>query len=147
VLHHPKDAEDAVQEAFVKIYRSLPQYHGQGFKTWMSRIAVNTAIDYKRKCERRREVVVDHEVALQAAISVEEPVDLVLMRKERGAMIARYLSELPPNYREVIVSYYMEGKSYQQIANEQDVEIKTVESKLYRAKNWMKKHWKEDDFL
>jgi RNA polymerase sigma factor (sigma-70 family) len=147
VLHHPKDAEDATQEAFVKIYRSLPRYQGHGFKTWMSRIAVNTAIDYKRKSERRREVIVDPEVGLQTAISAEEPADLVLMRKEQGAMIARYLSELPPNYREVIVSYYMEGKSYQQIAIEQDVEIKTVESKLYRARNWMKKHWKEDDFL
>jgi RNA polymerase sigma factor (sigma-70 family) len=70
-----------------------------------------------------------------------------LQRKEQGAMIAHYLSELPPNYRQVITAYYMEGKSYQQIAMEQDVELKTIESRLYRARIWMKKHWKEEDFL
>lgn len=143
VLHHPKDAEDVTQEALVKIYGSFPRYQFQGFKTWMTRIAVNTAIDYKRKCERRPEEIIYHEDGLQMAASEEEPMDVALLRKEQGAMIARYLSELPDNYRQVIVAYYMEGKSYQQIAAEQDVELKTVESKLYRARNWMKKHWKE----
>jgi RNA polymerase sigma factor (sigma-70 family) len=147
VLHHPKDAEDVTQEALVKIYRSLPQYQFQGLKTWMTRIAVNTAIDYKRKCERRREDIIGIEDGSQLAISEEEPMEVALMRKEQGAMIARYLSELPPNYRQVIVAYYMEGKSYQQIAVEQNVELKTVESRLYRARGWMKKHWKEEDFL
>jgi RNA polymerase sigma factor (sigma-70 family) len=147
VLHHPKDTEDVTQEALVKIYRSLPQYQFQGLKTWMTRIAVNAAIDYKRKCERRREEIIGHQDGLQLAVSEEEPMDVALLRKEQGAMIARYLSELPPNYRQVIVAYYMEGKSYQQIAIEQNVELKTVESRLYRARGWMKKHWKEDDFL
>jgi RNA polymerase sigma factor (sigma-70 family) len=147
VLHHPKDAEDVTQEALVKIYESLHRYQFQGLKTWMTRIAVNSAIDYKRKCDRRREQIFDHEDGLQLAVSGEEPVDIGLLRKEQGAMIARYLSELPPNYRQVIVDYYIEGKSYQQIAIEQNIELKTVESKLYRARNWMKKHWKEDDFL
>jgi RNA polymerase sigma factor (sigma-70 family) len=147
VLHHPKDAEDVTQEALVKIYRSLPQYQHQGFKSWMTRIAVNAAIDYKRKRDRRREDITVHEEGILLSASTDEPIDLVLQRKEQGAMIARYLSELPPNYRQVITAYYMEGKSYQQIAIEQDVELKTIESRLYRAKIWMKKHWKEDDFL
>ncbi|MBP1992566.1 RNA polymerase sigma factor [Paenibacillus eucommiae] len=147
VLHHPKDAEDVTQEAFVKIYAALPQYQFLGLKTWMTRIAVNAAIDYKRKRDRRQQETTYSEELIQTAISEEEPLDVALMRKERGAILARYLSELPPNYRQVIVAYYMDGKSYQQIAEEQKVELKTVESRLYRARGWMKKHWKEDDFL
>jgi RNA polymerase sigma factor (sigma-70 family) len=53
---------------------------------------------------------------------------------------------MPPNYRDVIYAYYITEKSYKQIADEQQVEVKTIEMKLYRARNWMKKHWKEDDF-
>ena len=49
VLRNEKDAEDAAQEVFLKIYTSLPQYEKQGFKTWISRIAVNHAIDMKRR--------------------------------------------------------------------------------------------------
>ncbi len=45
ILRNEKDAEDAAQEVFIKIYTSLPQYEKQGFKTWISRIAVNHAID------------------------------------------------------------------------------------------------------
>jgi RNA polymerase sigma factor (sigma-70 family) len=56
------------------------------------------------------------------------------------------VNSLPNNYREVIIAYYIEEKSYQQIALEQGVELKTVASKLHRAKLWMKKHWKEDDY-
>jgi RNA polymerase sigma factor (sigma-70 family) len=147
VLHHQKDAEDVTQEALVKIYRSLPQYQDQGFKSWMTRIAVNAAIDYKRKRERRREEIMVHVEGNLLTASTDEPMDLVLQRKEQGAMIARYLSELPSNYRQVITAYYIEGKSYQQIAMEQAVELKTIESRLYRARIWMKKHWKEEDFL
>jgi RNA polymerase sigma factor (sigma-70 family) len=146
VLHHPKDGEDVTQEALIKIYVSLPSYQFQGFKTWMTRIAVNTAIDYKRKNDRRQEKITDIEHSLLEVASEEEPIEVVLLRKEQGAMLARYLSEMPEGYRDVVVAFYMDRKTYQEIAEDQQMELKTVESKLYRARNWMKKHWKEDDF-
>ena len=59
VLRDQKEAEDAAQEVFMKIYTSLPQYENQGFKTWMTRIAVNHAIDVKRKLARRKEEVAE----------------------------------------------------------------------------------------
>lgn len=55
VLRNQKDAEDVTQEVFIKIYTSLPQYKNQGFKTWITRIAVNHAIDLKRKRQRQKE--------------------------------------------------------------------------------------------
>lgn len=55
VLRNQKDAEDASQEVLLKIYTSLPRYENQGFKTWITRIAMNHAIDMKRKHSRRRE--------------------------------------------------------------------------------------------
>ncbi|BBH22665.1 RNA polymerase sigma factor SigW [Paenibacillus baekrokdamisoli] len=151
VLHHPKDAEDAAQEAFVKIYFSLSKYQGQGFKTWLTRIVVHTAIDYKRKLGTRRETLGAMDSNELAAAAFEqtaapESVEDDLLRKERAQLIACYLSEIPDNYRHVVVAFYMEEKSHMQIASEHGIAVKTVESKLYRARTWMKKHWKEEDF-
>jgi RNA polymerase sigma factor (sigma-70 family) len=151
VLHHPKDAEDATQEAFVKIFFSLPNYQGQGFKTWITRIAVNTAIDHKRKLGSRKEKLVatntvNDDVPLNEQFPAPESVEDNLLRKERSRLIAHYLNDIPDNYRHIVVAFYMEEKSHLQIANEHNIAVKTVESKLYRARHWMKKHWKEEDF-
>jgi RNA polymerase sigma factor (sigma-70 family) len=152
VLRHPKDAEDAAQEAFAKIYFSLSRYEGQGFKTWITRIAVNAAIDHKRKLGRRPAESLEEreprqDVRPQGVLSVApESVEDSLLRKERAQLIARYLNDIPDNYRGIITAFYMEEKSHQQIASEQGIALKTVESKLYRARGWMKKHWKEEDF-
>jgi RNA polymerase sigma factor (sigma-70 family) len=152
VLRHPKDAEDAAQEAFAKIYFSLSRYEGQGFKTWITRIAVNAAIDHKRKLGRRPAESLEEreprqDVRPQGVLSVApESVEDSLLRKERAQLIARYLNDIPDNYRGIITAFYMEEKSHQQIASEHGIALKTVESKLYRARSWMKKHWKEEDF-
>ena len=146
VLRNEKDAEDAAQEVFLKIYTSLPQYEKQGFKTWISRIAVNHAIDMKRKQVRRQE---DQQVEYEEEAGHAPPaqsVELLVIKKERRQLIRKRLKEMPPNYREVVDGFYIQEKSYQELAQEQDVQVKTIEVKLYRARQWMKKHWKEDDF-
>lgn len=144
ILHNQKDAEDAAQEVFIKIYTSLPQYEQQGFKTWISRIAVNHSIDIKRKKSRMLEDTYD--------ITIEQPdfqktVEHFILQKEQRELIRKKIHELPENYRSVVKDFYLLEKSYEQIAKEHNLQIKTVEMKLYRARLWMKKHWKEEDFL
>ncbi|WP_396954615.1 RNA polymerase sigma factor [Neobacillus sp.] len=145
VLHDQKEAEDAAQEVFIKIYTSLPQYGNQGFKTWMTRIAVNHAIDVKRKQARRREEVVDT-LEQQALGTPSDSVEREIIEQDRRSLVRKKLNEVPENYREVIYGFYIAEKSYQQMAEEQNVQVKTIETKLYRARHWMKKNWKEDDF-
>jgi len=143
VLRNQKDAEDASQEVWMKIYTSLPQYEHQGFKTWMTRIAVNHAIDCKRRKARQKEELVDD-------LPVKESQDVVvrrLLRKEQKQLVLRHLEEVPESYREVIEGFYIKEKSYQELANEQHVQVKTIETKLYRARLWMRKNWKEEDFI
>ncbi|MED3574047.1 RNA polymerase sigma factor [Cytobacillus praedii] len=145
VLRDQKEAEDAAQEVFIKIYTSLPQYEDQGFKTWITRIAVNHAIDVKRKRDRRQEDTLE-KVEYDFQESQSESVEAEIINKERRTLVHKKLNELPANYRNVIYDFYIAEKSYQQMAEEQNVGIKTIETKLYRARLWMKKHWKEDDF-
>ena len=145
VLRDQKEAEDALQEVFIKIYTSLPKYENQGFKTWITRIAVNHAIDMKRKRERRKEDVTDSmEYTFQ--MNQSESVETEVLKNERQNLVRKKLNELPENYQKVIYDFYIAEKSYQQMAEEQNVGVKTIETKLYRARTWMKKHWKEDDF-
>ncbi|MFC9778715.1 RNA polymerase sigma factor [Paenibacillus chitinolyticus] len=147
VVRHPKDAEDVMQEVFLKMYTSLPQTEVKGLKAWISRVAVNKAIDYKRKAYRQRETATDgmEEAMPPPSLSGSDTEDL-LLSKELQALVMRKLEELPENYRDVIIAFYYEDKSYQQIADEQEVTVQTIKSKLYRAKQWIKQHWKEEEF-
>jgi RNA polymerase sigma factor (sigma-70 family) len=145
VLRDQKEAEDAAQEVFLKIFTSLPHYENQGFKTWMTRIAVNHAIDVKRKLVRRKEEAVEsHEQ--QAIGTPKDNVEKELIETERQRLVRNKLNELPDNYRDVIYGFYIAENSYQELADEQKVQVKTIETKLYRARLWMKKNWKEDNF-
>ncbi|PKF87106.1 RNA polymerase subunit sigma [Bacillus sp. BA3] len=145
VLRNQKDAEDVTQEVFIKIYTSLPQYKNQGFKTWITRIAVNHAIDLKRKRERQKEEL-QEEHSSEANLGLTDDVEAVFFRNERRKQVLRKLNDLPEGYRDVVYSYYIKEKTFKQIAEEQHIQVKSVEVKLYRARNWMRKHWKEEDF-
>lgn len=146
ILQHEIDAEDVAQEVFVQIYLSLPSYQEKGLKTWMTRIAINKAIDFKRKRQRNKEELMDSMEEIYPNVDVDTHNLDSLFLKERKEIIAHRLDQLPPNYRVIIHAYYMEEKSYQEIAKEQGIKVKTVESKLYRARKWIRKHWKEGDF-
>jgi RNA polymerase sigma factor (sigma-70 family) len=149
ILSHPKDAEDVTQEVLVKLYVSLPQYQFQGFKTWMTRIAVNRAIDFKRSRDRKKEDATDTvhgTVDWDQAPDPADSAELDYFRQAKREHILHRIDELPSNYRNVVYAFFIEDKSYQEIASEQGVAVKTVESKLYRAKQWIRGNWKEDDF-
>ncbi|WP_152396893.1 RNA polymerase sigma factor [Paenibacillus guangzhouensis] len=151
VVRDRTDAEDIAQNVFIQIHRSLPQYESKGLKTWISRIALNKAIDYKRKLNRRREEVVeDVEVAEGnrpfVASSIENDVLTEVIHRDRQARIRAQLDLIPELHRQMIESYYLEEKSYDQIATECNISLKTVESRLYRARQWLRTHWKEEDW-
>lgn len=149
VLRDPKDAEDTTQEVFMKIYLSLPQYQYEGFKTWIARIAIHKAIDVKRKRERERskeELSDALERHVESRLVAVESTEDVFLLEERKDTMRRQLQQMPENYRAVVHAYYIRDQSYQEIAVDQGTALKTIESKLYRAKKWMRKHWKEEDY-
>ena len=143
ILRNQKDAEDALQEVFLKIYLSLPHYHHQGLKTWMTRIAVNHAIDMKRKAYRKREQVTED---IQYVSPPTERIEDRIIKNERKQFVHERMNEIPENYRQVVYGFYIEEKSYQQLAKELGVQKETIATKLHRARRWMKTHWKEEEF-
>jgi len=143
VVRDEKEAEDITQETFMKMMDALPSYKSQGFKTWLSRIAFNKAIDAKRKKQRQKEIVgYDGQEDDQTSESAEYE----WLHQEKVTSVANSIEQLPETFQEVVKGYYIQGKSYQEISLELQIEEKTVEMRLYRARKWMKKHWEEDEF-
>jgi len=138
LLGNREDALDAVQEAFVKAYRSLSGFKGKSsFYTWLYRITANAAIDLGRKTGRREEVEFREELepdeekgTYPVAPASENPAER-LMWKELGERIEDALQELPPEQRTAIVLREIEGLSYKEIANVMQCSEGTVMSRLH----------------
>lgn len=148
IVRHQKDAEDLSQEVWTRIYFSLPQYERKGLKTWITRIAVNRAIDFKRASSRRKEDIMAQfeETLAEQPPHPEHGVEHEVLIRETAELVREKLHQIPPNYQDVLLAYYIHHQSYRDIANAQGITVKTVESKLYRAKMWLRNHWKEEEF-
>ncbi|MFD0714947.1 RNA polymerase sigma factor [Paenibacillus sp. GCM10027626] len=153
ILRHSKDTEDALQETFVRIYLALPGYRGQGFKSWASRIAINIALDAKRKKKRQAEVFSEEMEAGACAGDKESPVlrghsppaEEEALERDKRARIRHMIETMPEGYSKAVQAFYLEQKNYQEIAAAEQIAVKSVESRLHRAKQWMRRHWKKED--
>jgi RNA polymerase sigma factor (sigma-70 family) len=151
VLNFTKDQEEVeniVQEVFLQIYISLPEYKFDNFKGWIGRIATNKAIDWKRKKKAKfNEIVVEDTEEIIYKIEgnfINMPED-ILIGKERSEKINNICENLPDIYKKAIIKFYFEEKSYEEISVEENVSVKTVASRLYRAKNILKEKWREEN--
>ncbi|HEY8370962.1 MAG TPA: sigma-70 family RNA polymerase sigma factor [Thermodesulfobacteriota bacterium] len=125
-----EDAREIVQEAFLKAYRTLGGFRGDSsFYTWLYRIVVNLAIDARRK---------EHPSPLEAPDRLEDrdspsPSDDAYRSELRAAILAA-IDDLPPEQRAAIVLRELEGLSYAEIAEVEQVPIGTVMSRLFYAR-------------
>lgn len=150
ILNFIKDyneVENVAQEVFLQIYLSLPNYQDDNFKAWISRITSNKSIDWIRKKKSKfREDVMENSEELIDNIndnSVDTPEEIFLENEKREE-ISKMCSSISPIYEDVIRKFYLEGKSYEEIAQEEEVSVKTIASRLYRGKNMLKDKWRED---
>ncbi len=145
ILRDKDEAENMAQEAFIEVYRSLKSYEFRGFKTWMGRIAANKCIDYKRKMKKK----LIHEVNIEDEnlyiIADDKPIIEKIIENEDKERLRNILYTLPEVYISTIKKYYMQGKTYEEIAREENVSIKTVESRLYRGRKILREKWEEEE--
>lgn len=139
-----QEAENLTQDTFIKAYNSLSTYKFKGFKTWICRIAVNRCIDYKRALAKRQEELVPPEEFAKYELDEGASVEDVFLKKEEAQTVREMCGTLPEIYRQVLTDYYLHSKSVRQIAAEADLNIKTVETRLYRGLKMLSHRWKED---
>jgi RNA polymerase sigma factor (sigma-70 family) len=144
VLKDYQEAENATQETFIQVYNSLHTYQFKGFKAWVSRIALNRAIDLRRKLLRSNKFnTVTFDDNIEFTIGNGRLIEDELIRGEDTRKIKDLCDRLPEAYRKIINKYYIEAKSYEQIAVEEGISIKTVESRLYRGRKKLRENWEE----
>lgn len=135
-LRNPDDALDVVQETFVKAFESASGWNGSAeVAPWLTRIAVNQAIDRYRRERRRRQSFEplaegDHHESLAAEGPSPERAAL---GQQVGVRIAAALGGLPEKQRAVIVLRHYEEKSLEEIAEILGLRLGTVKSTLHRA--------------
>ncbi len=138
------DAEDLVQETYLRAFRSLHQFtEGTNLRAWLFRILTNTYINEYRRRQRRPTnsslddieefYLYDHLIESGVQPSVERPEDIVLSRLSVDRVIGA-IDELPEEFRQVVLLADVEGFSYRDIASIVEIPIGTVMSRLYRAR-------------
>jgi RNA polymerase sigma-70 factor (ECF subfamily) len=135
LLHDGSQAEDVAQEAFIRAYQKLDQYDEQfAFSTWLYKIADNLAFRYLKQAKHvSLDTVAD--VLPDNAPSVADKVD----REFTKDAVRRALDCLPIGYRQVIVLYYWDECSYEDIATIMERPIGTIRTWLFRAKEELRK--------
>ena len=127
------DAEDAVQEAFVKAYRSIGRFRpGAPFRPWVLRIVVNEARNRRRSAGRRERLVLRVAGGRTSGDAAPSPEDAVLAG-ERHRVLAAALSTLPDRDREVLALRWFAGLSEAEMATLLECRAGTVKSRLARA--------------
>lgn len=143
VVHDAFEAENLTQETFLQVYKSLPSYQHKGFKTWLGRIALNKSIDYKRKAATRFQqesvCIDDIDQIPDSSTSVPE----LIIKEEEKKLLAECLKRMPEHYGIIIRKCYQENKSAKQIALEENISIRTVETRLYRGKRILREYFEE----
>jgi RNA polymerase sigma-70 factor (ECF subfamily) len=144
LLGHAEDAEDAVQEAFLRALRALPHFRGEAtLRTWLFRIAVNTCLNWKR--DRSRDPAAHGAAPLDerhpaAALAAESPEVIAL----RHLQIIEALRALLPRHRAILLLKEREGWSMAEIATALGWKEKRVERELSRARQALAA-WRDQD--
>ena len=131
-----RDADDAAQEAMIRVGRSIDRFDGRSsFGTWIYRIATNTALNELRKRKRRPQL---HVVDDDDAARPREPVDELAHRHVDGVVdriaIDAALAALPPEFRAAVVLRDVGDLDYAEIAEALDVPVGTVKSRIARGR-------------
>ncbi len=133
-----EDAADVAQQAFLQAYRNLHTHDPtQPFRPWLMKIATNECITLLRR-KGRHPTVSDDEMVAQVATPEPDAPSLMALADDREA-VRRAVRALPLPYRTVILQFYFEGLSYQQMADQSGLSIGTISTHIYRAKQLLRR--------
>jgi RNA polymerase sigma-70 factor (ECF subfamily) len=141
ITQNREDAEDVVQDAFLKAYQNLGQFQGQSkFYTWLVRIAVNEALMRLRRRRPERTVSIDEDIKTEEDSMPREIADWspnpeqMYTQAELKDILGKTIQGLPPSFRTVFVLRDVEGLSTEETASALELSVPAVKSRLLRAR-------------
>jgi len=136
LTRNDSDAEDVVQEAFLRALKYFGGFRGEGAsqsRAWLLAIVRNMAYTWRRR-HRADAATTEFDEAVHSEAITDGHPESVLSRSDSRETLAAALDQLPPDFREVIVLREIEGLSYKEISEVVDVPVGTVMSRLSRAR-------------
>lgn len=145
VLQNVEDAEDASQEALIKVFKSIQSFNMESsFKSWMYRIVVNTCVDFQRK-KKINAVSIDEDIDLGESSPLHREIvddstnpDVLVEKKFNSKLINDALSKLDDDTKAIIILRDIQGFSYSEISEILSCNLGTVKSRLNRARRNLK---------
>ncbi len=141
MLQNPQDAEDILQETFIKAYKALPKFEGRSsLSTWLYRIATNESLMFLRK---KHPILVSVDAPIENDEGEERPRQIIdwcclpeneLMSTEARANLDRSVQQLPESLRAVFLLRDIEGLSTRETAEVLDISESAVKTRLSRAR-------------
>lgn len=128
------EIDDVVQNVFIKAYVNLNGFNEKKkFSSWLFRIAHNEAVNHLKK--NKKTLAFDEKIEIETGKNIDDELE----KKELEKIINHCLDKIPLNYREILVLYYFEDLSYEEISDSLKVPLGTVAVRLSRAKKYLKK--------
>ena len=127
------DAEDIVQEAYLRAFKFFGSYQGGDSRAWVLKIVRNTSYSFLEK-NRPAELAEQFDETLHTTVTRQPDAETALLQSVESRMLREALEELPVNFREVLVLRELEGLSYKEIAAVMELPIGTVMSGLARGR-------------
>ena len=156
MLGDKDDAEDAAQDVFIRVYKSLASFHAEAaFSTWLYKIATNVCLDILRRKKRQNTKGTvsihqfsqeDEEYEMPIADSAPTPYEEAQKSEARRAL-EEALLKLGPEQRAVIVLRDINGLSYEEIAEAQGCTLGTIKSRINRSRLMLRKLLEKDKEL
>lgn len=151
MLSNHEDAEEALAEVFVKVWRAAGSFKGEAkFTTWLYRIASNTARDKLRSRQIRREVFIDDSIVDEAGLGEQiaspgmDPEKCVLIADER-ARVMRAMQDLSEEDRLLVTLYHFQECDYEEIFQVTGVSPANLKVRLFRARQRLRKLCADDE--
>ncbi len=140
-------SEDICQETFISAYDSYEKFDGRNEKAWICRIASNKCIDYLRSAAAKERRFTDDTDAISEMPSKEKDLPELYICEEVLEKVKTGCEALSDSYREIAKAYFIEGLSAKEIADKTSINIKTVQTGIYRAREYLKKTLRREDLL
>jgi RNA polymerase sigma-70 factor (ECF subfamily) len=141
VTRNRQDAEDALQDAFLNAFTHMKGFEGRSsFSTWLTRIAINSALMILRKKRNCYEIPIDGgdrpvgNSTWEPPCPIDDP-ERQYVRAERHKLLRKAIHQLPPVYREVIQLRQAKERSVREISQSLGITVSAVKSRMSRAKS------------
>ncbi len=141
-----EDVSDILQIVFIKAYTNLQSFDSsRSFNSWIYRIAHNECVNHLKKRGNEKVSFIDFDTFFPHPFAQEEADALSLSREDKEQLESS-LSKISPKYREVLVLYYYDELSYQEIADVLHIPIATVGVRIKRGKDSLHKMLKDNKY-